>query len=149
MEKKFKTDIQITAKVNETEKQALLQLATKKGCEGWTAFVRMLAHAKEIIRNAVSAGVRDPRFMPVRKTELTSLHYKVDVLLPPEQITSMEELDVKKYGVIVNHNYKTGLLLPNLDGIDSVEDQVRIAKIKAGISNIESFEMLRFEVIRH
>lgn len=119
-----------------------------RGCVG-TISPTTKCIAEEIIRNAVSAGVRDPRFMPIRKKELSSLDYKVDVLLPPETIKSIDELDVKKYGVIVNHNYKTGLLLPNLDGIDTAEDQVRIAKMKAGISDIESFEMLRFEVIRH
>ena len=88
--------------------------------------------ASEIIQNAVSAGIRDNRFTPIRKRELSVLQYKVDVLLPSESIESKEELDVKKYGVIVFSNYKSGLLLPNLEGIDN-----------------ESFRMERFEVIRH
>ena len=105
--------------------------------------------ADEIIHNAVSAGIMDNRFTQVRKRELQYLQYKVDVLLKPEAIKSIKELDIKKYGVIVSHNYKTGLLLPNIEGIDSVEEQVRIAKEKAGIRDNEKVTMKRCEVIRH
>ena len=105
--------------------------------------------ADEIIQMAISAGVRDPRFQAVKKRELPFLKYKVDVLFPAESIESASELDVKRYGVIVSHNYKSGLLLPNLEGVDTVEEQLRIVKMKAGISDNESFSMKRFEVIRH
>lgn len=105
--------------------------------------------ADEIIQMAIGAGMRDPRFQAVKHRELSDLKYKVDVLSPFESIESMEELDVKKYGVIVYNNYKSGLLLPNLDGIDTIEEQVRIAKQKAGIRDNETFRMERFEVIRH
>ncbi len=105
--------------------------------------------ASEIIQNAVSAGINDPRFSKVKKNELTHLQYKVDILFPPEPIESFSELDVKRYGVIVSSGYKSGLLLPNLEGVDTIEEQVNIAKQKAGILNGEAFKMKRFEVIRH
>ena len=105
--------------------------------------------ALEIIQNAVSAGLSDNRFDPVDISELPYLTYKVDVLSPPELITGPEELDVKRYGVIVSSGYKRGLLLPNLDGIDTVEEQISIARKKGGISERAEVTLERFEVIRH
>jgi MEMO1 family protein len=105
--------------------------------------------AKEILRNAVSAGLEDPRFPPVTETELPDLIYSVDVLGEPEPITLMTDLDVEKYGVIVTSGRKRGLLLPNLEGIDTVEQQVMIARKKAGIYDNETYTMERFEVVRH
>lgn len=119
-----------------------------RGCIG-TISPTTSSIANEIIQNAVSAGISDPRFSIVKKKELPYLQYKVDVLLPSVPINSIDELDVKKYGVIVYHQFKSGLLLPNLEGIDTVEDQVKIAKQKAGIKDHEKCKMERFEVIRH
>lgn len=105
--------------------------------------------ADEIIQNAVSAGTSDPRFNPVREDELDELIYDVDVLSSPEPIDSPDQLNVKRYGVIVTKGGRRGLLLPNLDGVDSVDDQISIAKQKAGIKEYESVQLERFEVIRH
>lgn len=119
-----------------------------RGCIG-TIAPTTINIAAEIIQNAISAGIRDPRFSPVRKEELSDLVYSVDVLGEPEPIESKKELNVKKYGVIVRSGYRTGLLLPNLEGVDTVDYQVSIALQKAGIRSNESYEMERFEVIRH
>ncbi|HYE81782.1 MAG TPA: AmmeMemoRadiSam system protein A [Clostridia bacterium] len=119
-----------------------------RGCIG-TIGPTTINIAMEIIRNAISAGVRDPRFLPVEEDELSELDYSVDVLMEPEPIKSKEELDVKKYGVIVRSGRRSGLLLPNLEGVDTVDYQVDIALQKAGIRSNEVYEMERFEVIRH
>jgi AmmeMemoRadiSam system protein A len=105
--------------------------------------------ADEILRNAVSAGTEDPRFPPVTENELDELIYSVDVLGEPEPVIGSSELDVRRYGVIVMSGQKRGLLLPNLEGVDTVEQQILIAKSKAGISDSEKFSMERFEVVRH
>jgi len=105
--------------------------------------------AKEIIQNAISAAVRDPRFPPVTPMELKDLVYSVDVLGETEDIDSSEDLDVKKYGVIVSSGYRRGLLLPNLEGIEDVEEQISIAMQKAGIRKSEKIKLQRFEVVRH
>ena len=105
--------------------------------------------ADEIINNAISAGLNDTRFDPVTRAELPYLNYKVDILSAPERISSLSELDVKCYGVIVTSGRKRGLLLPNLDGIDTVEEQVAIAKQKGGIAVSEEITLERFEVVRH
>ena len=106
--------------------------------------------ADEIIHNAVSAGIHDPRFSPVRKSELLDLEYNVDVLSDPEPVASPDELDPKKYGVIVSKEGRRGLLLPDLPGIDTVEEQLDIAKRKAGISPMEAgVKLERFTVERH
>lgn len=105
--------------------------------------------ADEIVRNAVSAGLEDPRFPPVSEEELDDLVYSVDVLSEAEPIDSMDDLDVKRYGVIVSSGRKRGLLLPNLEGIDTVQKQVAIARRKAGILDNEEIKLERFEVIRH
>ena len=77
------------------------------------------------------------------------MEYSVDVLGEPEAIESKEQLDVKRYGVIVTSGYKRGLLLPDLDGVDTVEEQIAIASRKAGIRPGEPVSLQRFEVIRH
>jgi len=105
--------------------------------------------AEEISKNAVSAAAFDPRFDSVRPSELEDLVYSVDVLAEPEHITSPAELHVEKYGVIVTSGHKRGLLLPNLEGVVTVEQQIDIARQKAGISKNEPYELERFEVIRH
>ena len=105
--------------------------------------------ADEIVGNAINACSRDPRFNPVTPDELTDLTISVDILSDAEPINSPAELDVIKYGVIVSRGYRRGLLLPNLEGVDTVEYQLQIALSKAGINPSEPFDMERFEVVRH
>ena len=104
---------------------------------------------EEILRNAVSACSEDPRFAPVEKDELDKLVYSVDVLGKAEDIEDRSQLDIKRYGVIVTNGIKRGLLLPNLEGIDSVDQQIEIAMQKAGIGKDEPYSLQRFEVVRH
>ena len=119
-----------------------------RGCIGTIGpTARSIAH--EVIQNAVSAGLSDNRFEPVGVSELPYLTYKVDILSAPEEISSPDELDVKRYGVIVTSGYKRGLLLPNLDGIDTVDEQIAIARKKAGIPENAPVKLERFEVVRH
>jgi AmmeMemoRadiSam system protein A/AmmeMemoRadiSam system protein B len=106
--------------------------------------------ADEIIANAISASTRDPRFSAITEDELPYLEINVDVLSEAEPIASRAELDVKRYGVIVTKGYRRGLLLPDLEGVDTVDEQVAIACSKAGISPDEDgISMERFEVVRH
>lgn len=119
-----------------------------RGCIGTIAAVED-SIAAEIIRNAVSAGTGDPRFDSVTVEELNELVYSVDVLGKPEPIKSIDELDVLRYGVIVTHGRKRGLLLPNLDGVTTPQQQVEIALQKAGIPPRADYSMERFEVVRH
>ena len=108
------------------------------------------AVAQEIANNAISASTRDPRFVPVRENELSSLEINVDVLGQPEDIASTDELDVRKYGVIVStSDGRRGLLLPDLEGVDTVQLQVGIAMSKGGIMPHETIHLQRFQVIRH
>lgn len=118
-----------------------------RGCIGTTAPTTDSV-AWEIVQNAVSAGTRDPRFPPVRADELDKLEYSVDVLGTPEPTTAAQ-LDVKRYGVIVSCGGRRGLLLPDLDGVDSVEQQIDIARQKGGIGARERYSLERFEVVRH
>ncbi len=119
-----------------------------RGCIGTISPVTNSV-AEEIMRNAISACSEDPRFDRVEPNELEDIVYSVDVLSPAEPITSTQQLDVTRYGVIVTSGYKRGLLLPNLEGIDTVEQQISIAKQKAGIKQGEEFSLERFEVVRH
>lgn len=119
-----------------------------RGCIG-TIAATCDCVAEEIIQNAISASTKDPRFEPVEESELDRLEYSVDVLGDAEDIDSKDKLDVKRYGVIVTNGFKRGLLLPDLDGVDSVDDQIAIAKRKAGIGAYEKVNLQRFEVVRH
>lgn len=119
-----------------------------RGCIGTIAPVCANV-LEETIQNAVSAASRDPRFRPVQPQELGTIDYSVSVLHPPEQIYSVEALDPKKYGVIVASRGRRGLLLPDLEGIDTVEQQVGHAMQKGGIFPTETIELFRFQVDKY
>ena len=105
--------------------------------------------AEETIANAISSATRDPRFPPIAPSELKDLSYNVDVLTTPEPIDSQDQLDPKKYGVIVKAGWRRGLLLPDLEGVDSVDYQIDICRQKAGIAPDEPVKLYRFEVKRY
>jgi hypothetical protein len=105
--------------------------------------------AREIMANAVSSATHDPRFSPVRAEELKDLEYSVDVLTEPAVVEGREQLDPKKYGVIVESGWRRGLLLPDLEGVETVEQQIDISCQKAGISRGEPIKLYRFEVKRY
>ena len=119
-----------------------------RGCIG-TIAPTAATLTEEIIRNAVSACSEDPRFDPVGPDELVALEFSVDVLEPSEPVSSRAELDPKKYGVIVTSGFRRGLLLPDLDGVDTVDAQLAIACRKAGIPPEGPFDIRRFRVTRH
>ena len=119
-----------------------------RGCIGTIGPTRSCV-AEEIIGNAISASTRDPRFPAIKAEELPWLDINVDVLGEPEDIDSEDKLDVKRYGVIVSCGRKRGLLLPDLDGVDTPQQQVEIAMKKGGIRKFEKYRLQRFEVIRH
>jgi AmmeMemoRadiSam system protein A len=106
--------------------------------------------AEEIILNAISAATRDPRFAPVREDELPELKYSVDVLSQPESV-KLEDLNPAIYGVIVEdkNGARRGLLLPNLKGIVTAEQQVEIASRKAGITAGDEIKLWRFRAERY
>lgn len=104
----------------------------------------------EIVRNAIAAATEDPRFHPVQARDLEHLQCSVDVLSAPERVESISELDPKRYGIIVSKDLRRGLLLPDLEGVDTVEEQLRITKMKAGIDPRDSdVEIYRFVVERY
>ena len=105
--------------------------------------------AAEIQHNAISAATGDPRFSPLRVNELHDLEISVDVLSPAEKINDISKLDPKRYGVIVSCGQRRGVLLPDLEGVDTAEQQVAIARQKAGIRADEKYQLERFEVVRY
>jgi len=105
--------------------------------------------ALEIRDNAIAAATRDPRFSPLSIDELDEIVVSIDILSEPEPVEDISQLDPKKYGVIVESGWKRGLLLPDLEGIDTVETQLGIAKRKAGIHDFEEFKIYRFTVERY
>ncbi len=120
-----------------------------RGCIGTTEGTAPTL-AAEIISNAISAATRDPRFEPVDPSELDTLDYSVDVLMPSEPVDSLADLDPKVYGVICEKGRRRGLLLPDLPGVDTVEEQLSIAKQKAGIKDREKdVRIYRFKVTRY
>jgi len=119
-----------------------------RGCIGTFQATRENV-AAETIANAISSATEDPRFPPVAPNELKDLTYNVDVLTQPEPIESAEQLDPKRYGVIVECGWRRGLLLPDLEGVDSVDYQIDICRQKAGIARDEPIKLYRFEVKRY
>jgi hypothetical protein len=119
-----------------------------RGCIG-TFEPRQSNVAEEIMNNAVSSATQDPRFPPVIPAELPYLSYSVDVLTKPEPVESASQLDPKKYGAIVESGRRRGLLLPDLEGVDTVEEQIDICRQKAGIPPQEPVKLYRFQVKRY
>lgn len=119
-----------------------------RGCIG-TFEPTMANVAEEIISNAIGTVTRDPRFEPVLSNELKDLEYTVDVLTRPETVSSKQELDPKKYGIIVEAGYRRGLLLPDLEGVETVDQQIDICRMKGGIDPDEPVKLYRFEVKRY
>jgi AmmeMemoRadiSam system protein A len=119
-----------------------------RGCIG-TFMPACDSISTEIIMNAISAATKDPRFQPVRKDELDDLTYSVDILSSPEKVKELSELEPNKYGIIVVSGHRRGLLLPDLEGVDTAEEQLRITRAKAGIPPHEAVEIFRFEVKRY
>lgn len=121
-----------------------------RGCIGTISPVRSCV-AEEILQNGISAATRDPRFPPVQPWELSDLEYNVDVLGKPEPVADASQLDPKKYGVIVKSSCdeRKGLLLPDLDRVDTTAEQISIARQKGNIGVREPIELYRFQVVRH
>jgi MEMO1 family protein len=119
-----------------------------RGCIGTINPVKKTL-AEEIAANAVSAGLKDPRFPPVSEDELDEITYSVDVLTEPEKVENISDLNPLRYGVIVQRGNRRGLLLPALEGITTAEEQLEIARQKAGIFPGEPIEIFRFEVKRY
>ncbi len=119
-----------------------------RGCIGTISPTRPSV-AAEIAENALSAASRDLRFSPVRRGDLDRLEISVDVLGATEPVSSVRELDPERYGVVVTAGERRGLLLPDLEGVDTPERQIAIAKRKAGIGEGEAVTLERFEVVRH
>lgn len=119
-----------------------------RGCIG-TILPTQKNLALEIRENAISSGTRDYRFSPVTEEELDELVYSVDVLGQPEAVSGRDQLDPKKYGVIVRCGGRTGVLLPDLEGVDTVDQQISIALQKAGIRPDEPYQIERFKVTRY
>lgn len=118
-----------------------------RGCIG-TIYPTTKNLANEVIRNAIAAATEDRRFMPVTEEELPELTYSVDVLSEPVKVTDLNELDPRKYGIIVSKGMRKGVLLPDLEGVDTVAQQLSIALMKAGIREDEEFEVYKFTVKR-
>lgn len=119
-----------------------------RGCIG-TYLPTKANLAEEIRDNAIAAATEDPRFTPVTQNELDEIEVSVDILSEPERISDVNQLDPRKYGVIVVSGFKRGLLLPDLPGVDTVEQQINIAKRKAGIFSGEKITIYRFTVERY
>jgi MEMO1 family protein len=124
------------------------KLGDLRGCIG-TFEPQQKNVAGEIIMNAISAATHDPRFSPITPDELKDLDYSVDVLTTPEPIEDESQLDPRKYGVIVEAGWRRGLLLPDLEGVDTAEYQIDICRQKGGISPNEKVQLYRFEVKRY
>lgn len=118
-----------------------------KGCAG-TYLPTKENIAQEIIENAIIAATQDPRFSPVEVEELENIDISVYILTEPEPVNSLHELDPKRYGLIVSKDWQRALVLPDLEGIDTVDRQLEVAKQKAGLSEVplDQLSIQRFTV---
>jgi AmmeMemoRadiSam system protein A len=136
----------------EMQRQAGTFVSIKKsgllrGCIG-TLQPKYANLAEEVIQNAIKAANEDPRFPAVEIQELKELIFSVDVLTTPEKIKNITSLDVKRYGLIVRSENKKGLLLPDLENIKTIDQQLKVCLKKGGIKITDNYELYRFEVKR-
>ena len=103
----------------------------------------------EVQKNAISAAEHDPRFPALKADELKEIDYSVDIIGEMEKVDDREKLNPEKYGIMVKGGHHSGLLLPDLEGIDTVEKQINIARKKAGLTKNDEIEIYRFEVKRY
>ena len=118
-----------------------------RGCIG-TISATTPSLAQEVIRNAIASANHDPRFAPVRASECDGLNIHVDILSPLVAVADETELDPRRYGVVVDGGGRRGLLLPDIEEVDTVEMQLSVALQKAGIGTKEPYQLFRFEVER-
>ena len=148
----YNGDEVISSSLWSEHKSCFVSIKTKagklRGCIG-TLSPMCESLDKEIIANAVSASIHDPRFPPMTQNELSNVIFSVDVLSKAEPVDSIKQLNPKKYGVIVSEGYRRGVLLPDLEGVDTAEQQVQIAAMKAGIYNLDKIKLERFTVTRY
>jgi AmmeMemoRadiSam system protein A len=119
-----------------------------RGCIG-TCVATQPSLVQEIIQNAVAAATADPRFPSVSLDDMDEIDISVDVLASPQKVDSEEQLDPKRYGVIVRAGERGGVLLPDIAQVTTAESQLAIARRKAGIRSDEPVEIYRFEVTRY
>lgn len=119
-----------------------------RGCVGTTEPVQTTL-AKEVIENAIGSATRDPRFPPVERSELHELEISVDVLGPSAPVLDLSELDHRRYGIILRSGFRHSVLLPDIEGINSVDEQMDIARKKACLGANDPVEIRRFEVKRY
>ena len=142
------TDLTVEMKQKAGVFVSLHKNGSLRGCIG--TFVPTQGNvAFEVIHNAIEASTRDPRFSSVQPDEVKDLEISVDVLSEPEPIESIKDLDAKKYGVIVKAGSQKGLLLPDLPGVNTPEEQIAICRRKAGIASGKPIELFRFLVKRY
>jgi AmmeMemoRadiSam system protein A len=118
-----------------------------RGCIGHiTPFCKTLA--EEVAECACAAAFADPRFPPINLHEFDTVRFEISLLGPLSPAESIAQLDAKRFGVVVSSGFKRGLLLPDLDGVDTVEMQIDIARRKAGIGRHEAITIQKFEIER-
>ncbi len=116
-----------------------------RGCIGHISPV-CASLSEEVAECAVAAAFEDPRFPPLSISELSSVHLEISLLGPLSEVETVNELDPKRFGVVVSAGWRRGLLLPDIDGVDSVDMQIDIARRKAGIAAHERVKIQKFEV---
>jgi AmmeMemoRadiSam system protein A len=119
-----------------------------RGCIGTIVPIRPSIDL-EIMENAISSSTRDPRFPPMKARELDRVVFSVDVLGEPEAVADKSMLDAARWGVIVTKGPARGVLLPDLEGVDTVDRQLEIAAAKAGIYDMKGAAISRFSVDRY
>ncbi len=118
-----------------------------RGCIGHITPTRKTL-AEEVAECACAAAFEDPRFAPLCREELPGVKFEVSLLGPLSPVENIAELNAQKFGVVVSAGFKRGLLLPNLDGVDTVDMQIDIARRKAGIGRNEAITIQKFEIER-
>jgi AmmeMemoRadiSam system protein A len=125
-----------------------LKLAGRlRGCIG-TVLPTRATLEEEVAENALSAALRDPRFSPLRAEELEWVRLSIDLLTPPEPVRAPDELDAARYGVLLRAGSRLGVLLPDIPGVHTPEQQIEICLEKAGIGPRDGYRLERFQVER-
>jgi AMMECR1 domain-containing protein/aromatic ring-opening dioxygenase LigB subunit len=117
-----------------------------RGCIG-TLALEGAAVDHVVAEYAVAAASRDARFAPVASVdEARWIKPEISLLQASLPVHDLRDLDPKVWGIEVSRGQRRGVLLPDLDGVETVTEQLHNAKSKAGIAVDEDCAIRRFRV---
>ena len=94
---------------------AFVTLQAEQKLRGCIGYLEADRHLVDVVRRcAISAATDDPRFPPVTAEEFAGVELEISVLGPIEPVTDVSTIVIGRHGLLVQHDHRRGLLLPQV-----------------------------------